>query len=115
MINTEFKKQEQSFSLDAMQTYTGEIEEDLTKTKKEKFTHEALYHFFFTIFPDFISIFQTFYRSGKLLARFQEFKTMYERCPKHQTFSRQMLTGRTSRKRPPLVSDRYQFLGLKVL
>ena len=37
---------------------------------------------FLTLFPDFISIFETFSRSGKLLGKlpgiFQEFKTLYE-------------------------------------
>ena len=33
---------------------------------------------FLTNFPDFNSIFKTFFRSGKLLGKFQEFKTLYE-------------------------------------
>ena len=31
-----------------------------------------------TNFPDFTSVFKTFFRSGKLLGKFQEFKTLYE-------------------------------------
>ena len=63
---------------------TGEIEYDLTTGKK--FTYEALAialekkknSKLVTNFPDFTSIFKTFFRSGKLLGKFQEFKTLYE-------------------------------------
>ena len=61
---------------------TGEIEYDLTTGKK--FTYEALVialkkkknSKLVTNFPDFTSIFKTFVRSGKLLGKFQEFKTV---------------------------------------
>ena len=36
---------------------------------EKKFTYKVL----FIIFPDFISILQTFFRSGKLLSKFQDF------------------------------------------
>ena len=63
---------------------TGEIEYDLTTGKK--FTYEALAialekkknSKLVTNFPDFTSIFKTFFRSEKLLGKFQEFKTLYE-------------------------------------
>ena len=57
---------------------------------REKFTYEALvvalkkkkrkkrHSRVVTNFLDFTSIFKTFFRSGKLLGTFQEFKTLYE-------------------------------------
>ena len=59
---------------------TGEIEYDLTNRKKN-FTCNALFvalKTFFTIFPDFISIFQTFSRSRKLLGKFQDFSRIQD-------------------------------------
>ena len=57
----------------------GESEYDLTKTKNI-ITYEALVVALkktnltlFTIFPDILSTFQTFSRSGKLLGKFQDF------------------------------------------
>ena len=47
---------------------TGEIEYD---QNGKNFTYKALVDFI--IFPAFISIFQTFSRSGKLLGKFQDF------------------------------------------
>ena len=53
---------------------TGEIEYDLTKTKKKAFA-EALKKKWtlFTILPNSISVFQTFSWFGKLLGKFQDF------------------------------------------
>ena len=55
--------------------HTGEIEYDLTNRKKN-FTHKAVVvafkKTFNHFFPDFISIFQTFSRTGKLLSKFQD-------------------------------------------
>ena len=53
---------------------TGEIEYDLTKTKKKAFAVALKKKIrLFTIFPNSISVFQTFSRFGKLLGKFQDF------------------------------------------
>ena len=117
MNNTVKKKQEQNFSLEAAANVRARLRRFDQNEKKN--TLMKLLAIFFTIYPDFISIFQAFSQvwkiPGQISRLFQEFKSMYEPCPKHQTFPRQMLTAGTSRKRPPPVSDRYQFLGLTVL
>ena len=58
---------------------TAKIEYDLTKTNKQK-NLQSTCSFQkkknsrrFTIFPDYISILQTFSGSGKLLGKFQDF------------------------------------------
>ena len=57
----------------------------------------------FTIFfYDFFRLhlyFPDFFQVSKIAGQFQEFKTKNEPCPKHQTFSRQMLTAQ------PLAND----------
>ena len=52
---------------------TGEIEYD---QNGKNFTYKALVDFI--IFPAFISIFQTFSRSGKLLRKFQDFSRIQD-------------------------------------
>ena len=73
--------QEQSFFHDALQIngrdcirfdqneYFKDTSKALVVALKKKQKNSRL----FTIFPDFISIFQTFFRSGKLLGKFQDF------------------------------------------
>ena len=66
------KSRNKAFLSRPLQTY-GRDWTRFDQHKKEKYTCEALSHFFKTIFPDFISLFQTFSRSGKLLAKFRGF------------------------------------------
>ena len=74
--------QEQSFSYDVMQTY-GRVWIRFEKKNEKKFTYKVVVvaskakhkSRIFTIFRDFIYIFQSFSRSGKLLG-----KTLYEPC-----------------------------------
>ena len=79
MVNRDLKKlRNKAFFMIGCKD-TGEVEYDLTKNEKN-FTYKALVVValkkiltLFTIFPDFISTFQTFFRSGKLLRKFQDF------------------------------------------
>ena len=61
---------------------TGEIEQDLTKTKKIPLRKHLLYQKkksrLFIIFPDYISIFHVWKITGQISRVFQEFKTLYE-------------------------------------
>ena len=79
MVNRDLKKLRNKAFFMIGCKHTGEIEYDLTKNEKI-FTYKALVvvalkkiSTLFTIFPDFISTFQIFFRSGKLLRKFQDF------------------------------------------
>ena len=67
------KRQEQSVINDALQLYRWDwIRFD---QKEKNFTYKAVvvaFKIFNHFFPDFISIFQTFSRTGKLLSKFQD-------------------------------------------
>ena len=85
LLNRDLKKTwEQSFFND-MQVRLNKI----WHTWEKNFSCEALVvtfqkknQDFLPFFQDFTSIFQTFSRFGKLLGKFQEFKTLYKPCEK---------------------------------
>ena len=68
------------FTISFPQKVWARLNKTLTKTKT-KFTYTCIALVvalkncsrLFSVFPDFISIFQTFYRSGELLGKFQDF------------------------------------------